>query len=264
MITICPLFSGSEGNSIYIEDDDLCFLVDAGRSAKQIESTLMKNDLKTSIKFILVTHEHSDHTSGLRVFAKKFGVKIYASKGTIKALEKKQVLNSKLEYKAIDLKGIENEKIKISPFEISHDCSEGYGYSIFLKKSNVKISICSDLGYVSQNVLDMILGSNVLFIESNHDLDMLKNGPYPQVLKDRIMSKQGHLSNSSCSEILPKLVESGTSKFILCHLSSTNNTPEIAYNCAISSLKNYGMKQGKNFELYISPKKNVEEFKICI
>ena len=264
MVKICPLFSGSEGNSTYIEDDDLCFLVDAGRSAKQIESTLMKNDLKTSIKFILVTHEHSDHTSGLRVFAKKFGVKIYASKGTLEALKEKQVLDGKLEYEVIDLNGIEDEKIKINPFEISHDCSEGYGYSIFLKKSKLKISFCSDLGYISQNVLDMISGSDVLFIESNHDIEMLKNGPYPQVLKNRIMSNQGHLSNSSCSEILPKLVESGTSKFVLCHLSSTNNTPEIAYNCALSSLKNYGFEQGKNFDLYVSPKKNMGEFNICI
>lgn len=263
-MTICPLFSGSEGNSTYIEDDDLCFLVDAGRSAKQIESTLMKNNLKTNIEFILVTHEHSDHTSGLRVFAKKFGVKIYASKGTIKALEEKQVLNSQLEYRDIDLKGMENEKIKISPFAISHDCSEGYGYSILLKRSKVKISICSDLGYVSQNILDTISGSDVLFIESNHDIDMLKNGPYPQVLKNRIMSKQGHLSNIACSKILPKLAKSGTSKFVLCHLSSTNNTPEIAYNCAISSLKNYGMEKGRNFDLYISPKKNMGEFKIYI
>lgn len=264
MVKICPLFSGSEGNSTYIQDDDLYFLVDAGRSAKQIESTIMKNNLKTNIDFILITHEHSDHTSGLRVFAKKFGVKIYASKGTLESLKEKQFLDNKSECETIDLKGIENDKIRISPFEISHDCSEGYGYSIFLKRSKIKISICSDLGYISQDVLNMISGSDVVFIESNHDIEMLKNGPYPQVLKNRIMSKKGHLSNSSCSEVLPKLVESGTSKLVLCHLSSTNNTPEVAYNCALSSLKNYGFEQGKNFDLYISPKKNMEKFNICI
>ena len=260
--TICPLFSGSEGNCTYIEDNGFSFLIDAGRSAKQIESLLMKNNLKNNINFILLTHEHSDHTSALNVFCRRYKSKVYGSRGTIECLKKKGVLTPEIEYETIDLNGIKNNKVEISPFNIPHDCSEGFGYSIFLKSSKIRVAICSDVGYISENIVKSISGSNIVFIESNHDVDMLKKGPYPYVLKQRIMSKNGHLSNAECADIIPKLVEQGTSKFILCHLSSNNNTPEIAYKSVISSLKKYNFKENKMPEIYIAPKVNDNMIKI--
>lgn len=258
--TICPLFSGSEGNCTYIEDNGFSFLVDAGRSTKQIESLLMKNHLNNKINFILVTHEHSDHTSALQVFCKRYKSKVYGSKGTIEALYQKGILVPTLNYEIIDLDGIDNDKVKIIPFDIPHDCAQGFGYSIFLKNSKIRIAICSDIGHISENIIKSILGADIVFIESNHDLDMLKNGPYPYVLKRRILSENGHLSNLECSNLIPKLVESGTSKIVLCHLSSNNNTPEIAYKCAISSLEKY--KDYKNIEIHIAPKFNDNILKI--
>ena len=252
MLSVCPLFSGSEGNSTYIENDQLSFLVDAGRSAKQLKEAIIRNGFNPDkIKFILVTHEHSDHVKGLGVFARKYNIKIFASSGTLKELENKNIIDNRIDYQPInDILEIDN--VRITPFEISHDCAQGYGYSILFRDSNLKISVCSDLGFVSDSVFNSILGSDLILIESNHDLEMLKNGSYPIFLKQRILSNHGHLSNVACSDLLPKLAMSGTKKFILCHLSSNNNTRDIAYNSAFNSLKN----SGKDFELYVAPKEN--------
>lgn len=261
MCKICPLFSGSEGNSTYVKTENLSFLIDAGRSCRQIENKIIENGFDPcDIKFIFITHEHIDHIRGLKVFAKKFGAKIYASKGTISELENKNILDKEIKYEIIKKSGINISNIRIIPFEISHDCAQGYGYS-FLLKNKLKISFCSDLGVISHKILSLIMGSDLIFIESNHDIEMLKNGPYPEFLKNRILSDTGHLSNSSCAEILNKLALNGTKKFVLCHLSSTNNTPEIAYNSALKILKNTGIK---NFELYIAPKENTNKFNINI
>lgn len=262
MCKICPLFSGSEGNSTYVKTKNLSFLIDAGRSCKQIENSIKKNGFNPyDVKFIFVTHEHSDHTSGLRVFAKKFGTKIYTSKGTINELEKKNILDKQVKYEIIEKSGISIDGINIVPFETSHDCNQSYGYSFILNKNKAKISFCSDLGVVSNEVLNSILGSNLIFIESNHDIEMLKNGPYPWYLKKRILSDIGHLSNNACSEVLSKLILNGTKKFVLCHLSSTNNTPEIAYNSAFKALENTGIR---DFDLYVAPKENIGKINISI
>ena len=260
MCKICPLFSGSEGNSTYIKTKNLSFLVDIGRSCKRIENIIIQNGFNPfDIKFIFITHEHIDHIKGLRVFAKKFGTKIYASKGTISELENKNILDKKIKYEIIEKSGINIDDINVIPFETSHDCTQGYGYSFLL--NNKKISFCSDLGTVSNEVLNSVLGSDLIFIESNHDIEMLKNGPYPWYLKKRILSDIGHLSNNACSEVLNKLILNGTKKFVLCHLSSTNNTPEIAYNSAFKALENTGIK---DFELYIAPKENICKINIII
>ncbi len=262
MCKVCPLFSGSEGNSTYVKVKNISFLIDAGRSCKQIENSVIKNGFNPNdIKFIFVTHEHSDHVKGLRVFAKKFGIKIYASKGTISELENKNILGKEIEYEIIEKSGTNIDNISVIPFETSHDCSQGYGYTFFINEKKLKISFCSDLGMVSNEVLNSILGSNLIFMESNHDIEMLKNGPYPWYLKKRILSDTGHLSNNACSEVLNKLILSGTKKFVLCHLSSTNNTPEVAYNSAFKVLENTGIK---DFELYVAPKENIGKININI
>jgi len=262
MSIVCPLFSGSEGNSIYIENNGVSFLVDIGRSCKQIEKSIIQNGFNPEkIEYILITHEHVDHIRGLRTFAKKYNSKIYASEGTIKELEKKQILDEKIRYECINLSGTKIGETEINPFEISHDCAQGYGYSILFDDSKVKISVCSDLGIISDNILNSISDSNLVVIESNHDIEMLKKGPYPFFLKKRILSDIGHLSNESCAKLLPKLASNGTKRFILYHLSSNNNTPEIAYESSDFSLKSNGIY---NCELYVAPKANLGELRVEI
>lgn len=262
MFKICPLFSGSDGNSTYVEHDGMAFLVDIGRSCRQTEIAIKENGFDPkNIQFIFVTHEHSDHIKGLRVFAKKFGVKVYASEGTISELENKKLLDGKIKYETLKKEGINIEGMNVIPFEISHDCAQGYGYSFMLDDKNLKISFCSDSGIISNKAFESILGSSLVFMESNHDIEMLKNGPYPWFLKDRILSDIGHLSNAACSEIINKLVRNGTRKFVLCHLSTTNNTPEIAYNLALETLNHSGVN---DFELYVAPKENLGKISIKI
>lgn len=254
MLRICPLFSGSEGNSVLIKSDKTSILIDIGRSSKQIEKSLIENGfIPSEVRYIFITHEHIDHVRGLKTFSKKYRPKIFASRGTIEQLIKKQLLDLKLKYTAISLSEIEFEDFVVTAFEISHDCKQGFGYSIYFKNFNLKISICSDSGMILPRTLKSISGSDVVVIESNHDIDMLKSGPYPLFLKERILSERGHLSNADCCKLLSYLALHGTKKFILYHLSSINNTPEIAYNLAIKTLEEIGIK---DCQVYVAPKVN--------
>lgn len=256
MSKLCPLFSGSGGNSIYIGHSGEGILIDAGRSAKQLEKCLISNEIDIkSIKSIFITHEHSDHINGLKVFASRYGIKVYGSKGTISALEKMGVINGKFSYDIIGEKGIQTENMSISCFKTSHDCSEGVGYVIKFS-DKLKAAVCTDLGYVSDEVRNSLMGCNVLVIESNHDVNMLKNGPYPYYLKRRILSEKGHLSNEACSYILPSLVKVGLSRIVLSHLSDENNIPRLAYDYAVSELTLNGMEVNKDYTLSIAPKEN--------
>ena len=258
MARLCPLFSGSSGNSIYIGSGGTGILIDVGRSAKQLEKAIKQCEIDLfSIKAIFVTHEHSDHIRGLRVFASRYGIDVYSSKGTLEALESKGgILCDKFCAKIIPKEGIYINDIFIKSFSTSHDSKESVGYIINTGDER-KITIATDIGYISDEVRDAINGCDLLFIESNHDVNMLKSGPYPYYLKRRILSDKGHLSNEACSKELPKFAKNGTTRFILAHLSGENNIPELAYQTALNSFMTAGLIEGIDFELSVAPKENV-------
>lgn len=254
MSKLRPLFSGSSGNSIYIGHAGQGILIDAGKSAKQIEKALHDDGIRIdSIKAIFITHEHTDHVSGLRVFASRYNIKIYGSEGTIRFLEKSGVLTAKNRYEVIGGEGVEMENAVVKPFSVSHDCSEGTGYVVELSGGS-KVAVCTDLGFISDTVKEAISGCRVLAIESNHDVGMLQNGRYPFYLKRRILSEKGHLSNDACAKILPYLVKKGTCRIVLSHLSHENNVPELAYQTALAELTSVGMKLDEDFTLSVAPK----------
>ncbi len=258
MARLCPLFSGSSGNSIYIGSGGTGILIDVGRSAKQLEKAIKQCEIDLfSIKAIFVTHEHSDHIRGLRVFASRYGIDVYSSKGTLEALESKGgILCDKFCAKIIPKEGIYINDIFIKSFSTSHDSKESVGYIINTGDER-KITIATDIGYISDEVRDAINGCDLLFIESNHDVNMLKSGTYPYYLKRRILSDKGHLSNEACSKELPKFAKNGTTRFILAHLSGENNIPELAYQTALNSFMTAGLIEGIDFELSVAPKENV-------
>lgn len=252
MARLYPLFSGSKGNCYYISQQDKGILVDAGRNAKQIELALQKNELNAkSIQGIFITHEHSDHVSGLRVFASRYGINVYSSKGTLEALDNKGFLTEKFKSYIIGDGGVETAGMHIARFTTSHDCSESVGYIIETSDGS-KVSIATDTGCVTPEMQVAVEQSKVVVLESNHDVNMLLNGEYPYMLKRRILSDKGHLSNETCSQMLPGLVKRGATRFLLAHLSQENNMPYIALQSALCALEEQGMQRNIDFTLDVA------------
>lgn len=262
MAKLCPIFSGSKGNSYYISVSGNGILIDAGRSAKQLQEVLLNNgiDIET-IRAIFVTHEHTDHISALRVFATRYNIEVYASEGTLASLCETGALNNKVRYKVMEDKPVDIGSFEVCAFHTSHDSAESLGYSI-KTKDDQKLTLATDLGYVSDEVRGAITGSDVLVIESNHDVSMLKNGSYPYELKRRILSDAGHLSNDACADELYDTIKKGTKHILLAHLSEENNTPDLAFQNAVSKLQEQGVYQDQDYTIDISPVKNLDRKRI--
>ncbi|MDO4200094.1 MAG: MBL fold metallo-hydrolase [Clostridia bacterium] len=257
MMKLCPLCSGSSGNSVYVGVSEYSgLLVDVGINTKRIELLLNENNIDIhNIKAILITHEHIDHVAGVKVFAKKYGIKIYASEGTITSLREKGIITDKHEFEILTSKEKNLGFAEVRPFFTSHDCSQGTGY-VISGEDGESVAVCTDLGYVSDEVKQALCGCKSVVIESNHDVMMLQNGPYPYYLKRRILSNVGHLSNDSCAELLPYLVNNGTKNIVLSHLSEKNNIPELARQTALYSFEKNSMKENVDFNLFVAPKIN--------
>jgi phosphoribosyl 1,2-cyclic phosphodiesterase len=256
MIRFCPLFSSSSGNSVYIGDNSGGILVDVGRSAKQTDLMLKKIGVDVdSIKGIFITHEHVDHVNGLKVFAAKHKIPVYASTGTLEALKRKEVLTSS--HVDIAISGeTEVAGLSIKPVKISHDCADGRGYVVTGCDGSTRAAIATDTGYMSTELLSEITGCRLVYIESNHDVDMLKTGPYNFMLQKRILSNVGHLSNDACADALRALVNKGSTHFVLAHLSQENNTPYLAYSTATKALLEMGALENRDYLLRVAEPEN--------
>ncbi len=254
MSRIFPIASGSSGNCTFIGHKNDGILIDVGISCKAVTDALNQAAFDPkALKGIFITHEHIDHISGLRVFAKKHNVPVFASEKTACAIlcqtpELEDCLHV-LEHK-LDLGDMEIER-----FATSHDCEGSSGYAISLSNGR-KCAVCTDLGVISAEVHSALSGCKTVLLESNHDVTMLQNGPYPPYLKNRILSEKGHLSNIACASELAKLVDTGTERIILGHLSRENNRPEIARGCTTASLMDKKMIEDSDYTLYIAPPKN--------
>lgn len=252
MSRICPLFSGSSGNSTYIASPSGAVLVDAGASFKRLSAAITNAGGKIEeIAAVLITHEHIDHVKGLKALLNSTNAAVIASCETLEALISANSIPAHTETRVIDSSTLEIHGIEISRFATSHDCAGSSGYT-FLLPDNRKISVCTDLGVVTDTVRKAISGSDAVLLESNHDIDMLKTGPYPNVLKMRIMSDTGHISNNACAAELPNLFKNGTKRFILGHLSQKNNTPLLALSCAEAALIDTGAMNGRDYILTVA------------
>lgn len=252
MARFCSLFSSSSGNSTYIGSSDGGVLVDAGASAKQL--TLKLDCIGVSpadIHAIFVTHEHSDHVSGLRVFASKHNIPVYMTQGTMDALKKNKIINGSFEAFVVPKEGIECGGQFVKPFKTSHDSAESCGYVVNTSDER-KIAVATDTGFVTDETRSAVDGCDLILAESNHDIGMLRNGIYPYMLKRRILSDVGHLSNLACSEFVTELVKNGTTRIILGHLSKENNLPELAFQTSKSALDCAGAVQFKDYILKVA------------
>jgi phosphoribosyl 1,2-cyclic phosphodiesterase len=223
MFEVSVLASGSSGNCFYVGSNKGDILIDAGISCKQISERLSKigKDIN-NIKGIFVTHEHTDHIRGIETLSRKHNIPIFINTGTLEGcyldMGNMNIIRTDKEF---DFNGL-----KILPFSKSHDSSEPI--SFLIKNGTKKISIITDVGMCCDNVIDNVCESDLIILEANHDLNMLKNGPYPYYLKKRIASTKGHLSNYEAALLV---LEHGNKKLqhvLLSHLSLNNNTPETA------------------------------------
>lgn len=245
----CNLFSGSSGNCTYIGGGNGGILIDAGVSCKRIEKALSERNIEPkSIAAIFITHEHTDHINGVRVFASKYKTNVYATPGTLEELDNMGIINGKFPTNIIDDSGIEAAGMKVIPFDTPHDSRQSCGYRIDTPDGR-KIAVATDIGYISDTVRKAITGCDFVLIESNHDVHMLESGAYPYYLKRRILSDRGHLSNESCAAELASLAKSGTTRFLLGHISMENNLPQIAYHTSLNALQQAGFICGCDFLL---------------
>lgn len=249
---VCPLYSSSKGNATFIGNGDSGILVDAGVNCKRLAFGLNQVGLTPeSVKGIFITHDHTDHISGLNVFTKHYDIPVYAQKRTLEKLFSLGVINSSRAFEVSD-KTVEIDELgmQISAFDTPHDTEQSCGYKIHTY-DNKNIAVCTDLGYVTQEVEDGVNGCDLVLLEANYDLDMLKNGSYPYTLKQRIMSNFGHLCNSDSARFIKQLLQNGTTRVILGHLSQENNTPQVAENTVLREL--YGFERNKDYLLSVAP-----------
>ena len=252
MAKIVPLFSSSKGNSYYIQGNGSAILIDAGRNLKQLELAMAENDLSMrDVQAIFVTHEHSDHISALKVLLKRYPIPLYASRGTLEYLARYDKVPPVAQLRVIE-NIVETGDFRVERVETSHDAAEPCGYFITTPDGR-RMSVVTDTGYLTENAKLAISRSHLAVVESNHDLDMLKEGAYPYILKQRILSDNGHLSNSACAEALPDFVGAGLTRIILGHLSEENNTPHLALNESIDSLGRAGMVINTDYTLDVAP-----------
>lgn len=245
---MCPLFSGSKGNCTYIGAGGSGILIDVGVSCRRLTTELADKNIDiNSIKAIFITHEHSDHINGLKTFCAKNNIPIFASNGTAEVLRKM--------FPTLSVTGFENEikidGITVTRFDTSHDCKFSSGYCVFLP-DNTSCGICTDTGVLPDNAVKSLTGKNVVLIESNHDVTMLSKGPYPPELKMRILSDCGHLSNNDCATAVNAILNGGTRRFVLAHLSENNNLPTVAESATVSFLLDKGFLKDRDYTLYIA------------
>lgn len=249
-----PLCSSSKGNCTYIGNRESGIIIDVGLSLKLFLHQLdLINISISAIKGIFITHEHSDHISGLKAIGNHINVPIYASLEVIEHLVKLNKTPTYCKLYEMNNKPIVIDDMQLNSFKTPHDSVGSQCYK--LNFSNGKnVAVCTDLGNVTQDVFDNIIYSDIMFMESNYDLKMLEYGSYPRFLKNRISCSKGHLSNEETSKVLAQLFINGTNQFILGHLSEENNNPSLAYNTSVEEIYNQGGKIDRDYSLSIAPK----------
>ncbi|TXK77721.1 MBL fold metallo-hydrolase [Paenibacillus sp. N3.4] len=222
------LSSGSTGNATVIDNGEVKLLVDVGFSAKKMELLMKERELAaSSIDAILVTHEHSDHIKGLGAFARKYDLPIYANEKTWEELDRQIGVIVEGNKRVMSTGEIEDfGTLRVESFGISHDAAEPVGYCFY--EGEQKLSVVTDLGYMSEKVKEKIADSDAMVLETNHDVDMLRVGHYPWSIKRRILGDKGHLSNEAAGEALCDVMTSKTKSVYMAHLSRDHNLMDLA------------------------------------
>lgn len=236
---------------MFVSSNNAKILVDAGLPGKNIENALKDIEQNPAeIDAIFVTHEHSDHIKGVGVLSRRYNIPVYANEATWKAMEGSIGSVKEHNIKLIHRDSVAIKDLDIVAYDIPHDSVSAQGYAVYEGKK--QISIATDLGHFSEEVKKNIENANVILIESNHDVEMLKFGPYPYNLKRRILSNIGHLSNEDCGAAIVQLIKDERKRVILGHLSNTNNYPELAYQTVVNILRQNDIELNKDIGLTVA------------
>ncbi len=234
-VSLTVLASGSRGNSTVLSGGRTRLLVDAGLSCRETLRRMRRaGEDPGALDGILISHEHSDHISGAAVLSRTLNLPVYVSEATYHSWSRHNENGlQRVEFFAPGRR-FQVGDIQVEPFTIPHDSADPVGFSF--RAEGIKIGIVTDLGYVPASVADHVRGCDLLMVESNHDLEMLRGGPYPWQVKQRVMSRVGHLSNDALADFLVNDYDGSAAFLVLAHLSEQNNHPEIARRAAERAL----------------------------
>lgn len=270
MLKVCALYSGSSGNSIFVSSRQTStmfggagfgagfvsgtnILVDIGVNGKEVQLAMQAiEESIQEVHGILITHEHVDHMRGIGVVMRRHQIPIYVNQATWDRMQQLSIgpVPSHLVNIIKSDSTFEIGDLVIQNFRTPHDAIESVGYKI--TSNDKSVSVFTDIGEIKDEIINSVCGSDTIFIESNYDYDMLWNGAYPWYLKKRIHGVNGHLSNNDCARTIGTLLEKGTSRFVLSHLSKENNSPEIALETTTRHLNEIGARIGKDVEIQVA------------
>ena len=259
---LCSIASGSSGNCIYVGSDCAHVLIDAGISGRRVEAGLNSLELTgRDLDGILITHEHSDHIKGLGVIARKYGIPIYATGGTVDAMVRSGSLGKIPEGIFREIREDEPFLIKdlvVNPFTIPHDAAQPVGYR--LECGEHSVGIATDFGKYNEYIIENLQNLDALLLEANHDIRMLQVGRYPYCLKQRIMGDRGHLSNENAGQLLCRLLHDNLKAVFLGHLSKENNYEELAYETVCSEVTmGDNPYKSKDFKIQVAKRDYISE-----
>lgn len=259
MALFTTLYSGSSGNCALILHGGKYLLVDMGKSCRTTLNALRRLNLAVSdCQGVLITHEHSDHVSGLDTFLKHYTVPVFGCADTLDMLCSRGAIPPAVEAVAMDGRTEEIGGFSVSSFPTSHDvpCC---GYRIHTPDDRT-MALATDLGTLTPVVQQNLAGCDLVALEANYDAFSLHGGPYPYYLKVRIASDRGHLDNKACAAELLDLIQDGCKKFALCHLSQTNNSPELALTTVYSVLLAAGIEPGKDVLIQAQTRNDISPY----
>ena len=261
-LTLCPLVSGSAGNSIYISCGGVKLLVDCGVSAARVVANLREIGVSIDdIDGILITHEHVDHVRGLGVLCRKHGVPVYANEGTWQGIFLKETnIPARCVRTFFTGEDFYIGGMNIRPFSIPHDATEPVGFAFDYQ--GMRCAVATDIGHITQGWMNAISGCQALVLEANHDVEMVERGPYPKRLQQRILGRSGHLNNADCAKALLTLAKNGVKAVSLAHLSADNNLPELAYNTVCEALADAGYRVGEDISVTVARRDRVSDMMI--
>ena len=260
-VKFMSLSSGSSGNCYYLEAGRKAILIDAGIPVRTIQKNLRENGLSfDKIMGLLITHDHTDHIRSAGSIGEFYHIPVYATKAVHGGMERNYGMSKKLT--SASRRNIERDVevqlpgtfFKVTPFMVPHDSTDNVGYYIEVGdegETPVRFCLVTDCGYITNDIKEYLKKADHIVVESNHDIDMLMHGPYPQYLKQRVRGEGGHLSNIECAELIHDIYHKSLKHLFLCHHSHENNTPDIAYRSAEDALRKEGVRIGEEVVLSV-------------